>query len=157
MTLISGQIEDVKLQIYTWLRIFSQINFKAEEYEGRPPKMEFINKIFCTYSYMFKLQSLSKYSPFDAIHLWRHFFPLLKNRFWTHQFWCILVFLLFFVSALPHQQNIPLWGPFSSGETNKGHLGLRSGEEGGWRVEHGGHAIFGQKLLNTVWCEWVYS
>ena len=30
---------------------------------------------------MFKLQSPSKYSPFDAIHLSKHFFPLLKTIF----------------------------------------------------------------------------
>ena len=35
-----------------------------------------------------------------------------QNNFWTRQFWCLLVFLKFFVSLLPHQQNISLWGPF---------------------------------------------
>ena len=30
---------------------------------------------------MFKLQSLSKYSPFDAVHLFRHFSPQLKMVF----------------------------------------------------------------------------
>ena len=32
----------------------------------------------CIYSYMFKLQSPPKHSLFDAIHLSRHFFPLIK-------------------------------------------------------------------------------
>ena len=43
--------------------------------------LEFIYKILCIYSYMFKLQSPSKYSPFDAIrflHLPRCFFHFLK-------------------------------------------------------------------------------
>ena len=44
---------------------------------------------------MFELQSPSKYSPFDAIHLLRRFFPLLKNDFWIRWFWCLLVLLLF--------------------------------------------------------------
>ena len=35
----------------------------------------------CIYSYLFKLQSPSKYSPFDVIHLSRFFFPLLQTVF----------------------------------------------------------------------------
>ena len=35
--------------------------------------MEFIYKNLCIYSYMFKLQSRSKYSLFDVIHLLRLF------------------------------------------------------------------------------------
>ena len=60
---------------------------------------------------MLKLQSPSKYSPCDAIHLSR-FFSTTQNSFWTHQFWCLLVLLPFFVSPLSHQQNVSLWGPF---------------------------------------------
>ena len=40
---------------------------------------EFIYKKLCIYPYMFKLQSPSKYPPFDVIHLPRFFFPLLKT------------------------------------------------------------------------------
>ena len=47
---------------------------------GDPPKPEFIYKTFI-HSYMCKLQSPSKYSPFDAIPLVRCFFPLFKNSF----------------------------------------------------------------------------
>ena len=69
---------------YTW-----------KEYEGRPPKIpEFIYKN-CFYSYMFKLQSFSKYSPFDAIHLSR-LFSTAQNSFWTHRFWYLSVLLLVF-------------------------------------------------------------
>ena len=47
-------------------------------YEGRDPKCpDFIHKNLCTYSYMFKLQSSSKYSPLDAIQL----LSLLKTVF----------------------------------------------------------------------------
>ena len=45
-----------------------------------PKKQESIYKKFI-YSYVFKLQSPSKYCPFDAIHLSRCFFPLLKTVF----------------------------------------------------------------------------
>ena len=40
---------------------------------GGPQNPEFIYKKFCICSYMFKVQSPSKYSPFDAIHLSRYF------------------------------------------------------------------------------------
>ena len=56
---------------------------------------------------------------------------------------------IFFVSPLPHQQNISLWGHFSSKETTK--QKKVAWDATGWigRVRYGGHAIFGQKLLNT--------
>ena len=95
---------------------------------------------------MFKLQSLSKYSPFDAIHLSRCF-STSRNSFWTRWFWCLLVLLPFFVSPLPHWQNVSLWGLFSSRKTKK----IVTWGKIGWiqRVRHGGHAIFCQKWLNT--------
>ena len=73
-------------------------------------------------------------------------FPSAQNHFWTHQFWYFLVLLLFFVSPLPHWKNISSEDFFSSGETNKVTQGKIR-----WlgRVGHGGHAGFGQKLLNT--------
>ena len=43
------------------------------------PKWNLFIKKLCIHSYMFKLQSPSKYSPFDAIHILRLFFPLLKQ------------------------------------------------------------------------------
>ena len=52
------------------------INFQAEVtiWGRNPPKAECIYKKLCIYSYVFKPQSPSKYSPFDAIHLLRCFF-----------------------------------------------------------------------------------
>ena len=50
-------------------------------YKGGPPKLEFIYKNVCIYSYIFEFQSPSKYSLFDSIHLLRHVFPLLKTVF----------------------------------------------------------------------------
>ena len=73
-------------------------------------------------------------------------FSIVLNSFWTCRFWCLLVLLLFFVLPLPRWQNVSLWRLFSSRETKKVTLG-----EIRWigRVGHQGHAIFGQKLLNT--------
>ena len=96
---------------------------------------------------MFKLQSPEKYFSFDAI---QDFFPTAQNNFWMCQFWCLLVLLLCFVSPLPPCQNSSLWGLFSSREANKK---ITEGQIR-WlgRVGHGGHAVFGQKLLATQHC-----
>ena len=53
---------------------------------------------------MFKLQSLSNYSPLGATHLSR-LFSTTQNSLGTRQFRCLLVLLLCFVSPLPHLQN----------------------------------------------------
>ena len=68
------------------------------------------------------------------------------SSFWTCQFWCLLVFLPFFVSPLPYQQNVSLWGLFSLRKQKEVTWGKT-----GWigRVGLGGHYVFGQKLLNT--------
>ena len=97
---------------------------------------------------MFKLQSPLNNSPFEQ-YTYRDIFPTAQNGFWTRQFWCLLLFQLFFVSPLPYWQNVFLWGLFSSGEQNKVSWG-----EIGWigRVGHGGHTVFGQKLLNMQHC-----
>ena len=98
------------------------------------------------YSYMFKLQSPSQYSPFDAIHLSRHFFHCSK------QFLNMLTLIPFSASANFY---------FTSSISAK-HFLLRTffiwgnKKEVAWgeirwigTVGHRGHAIFGQKLLNT--------
>ena len=62
-------------------------------------------------------------------YTYRDFFSTMKNSFRICWFWCLLVLLLFFfVSPLPHYQNVSLWGPFSSWETNKSRSGVRSDE-----------------------------
>ena len=75
------------------------------------------------------------------------FFPLLKKQFLNSL--ALMPFRAFavFVSPLPHWQNVSLWGHFSSRKTNK----KFAQSEIRWigRVQHGGHAVFGQKLLNT--------
>ena len=106
---------------------------------GTPKNQKCIYKKLCIYSYMFKLQSSSKYSPFDARHLLR-LFSAAQNSFWTHQFWCLLVLLLFFVSPLPHWQHASLWGLIIiQGNKKKVAHGLT-----GWigRVGHWAYADF---------------
>ena len=63
-----------------------------ESIRGDPQKPGELKKN--RYSYMFKLQSPSKYSPFDVIHQLRHFFHCSK------QFLNLSVLMLFSVSAV---------------------------------------------------------
>ena len=121
------------------------LSFRFIAWEGTSHKLEFIYKNFCICSYMFKLQSCSEYSLFDAIHLLKCF-STAQSSFWTCQFWCLLVLLPFFVSPFPHQQNVSLWGLFHPGKQKKGTWGRI-----GWigRVGHRGQAGLSQKLLNA--------
>ena len=93
---------------------------------------------------MFKLQSPSKYSPFDAIHLLR-LFSTAPNSFWTCQFWYLLVLLPFFVSPLLCRQNIFLWGLFHWGNKQKGCLGWD------WVNRKGGAQGFTLFLVKNCW------
>ena len=61
--------------------VIGKLYFPSSQPIYRLPKTEFMYKKLCIYPYMFKLQSPSKYSPFDAIHLLRCFFPLLRTVF----------------------------------------------------------------------------
>ena len=109
--------------------------------------MELIYKKLCIYSYMFKPQSPSKYSPLDAMHLLKHFFPLLKTGFELIHFDAFQCLCHFLVHLFYTGKMIPFKDFFFiRGNKIKGTLG----ETGGiGRVGHGGHAVFGQKLLNT--------
>ena len=104
----------------------------------------------CIYSYMFKLESSSKYSPFDA-YTYQDIFCTVQNSFWTCWFWCHLVLLPFFVLLLPHQQKVSPWGVFHLGKHKKVARG------GIWwigRAGHRDHDIFWVKncwTLSTVW------
>ena len=71
---------------------------------GTPQNPEFIYKKLCLYSYMFKIQSPSKYSPLNAIHILKLFFHCSK------QFLNSLILMPFsasavFVLPLPQLQN----------------------------------------------------
>ena len=99
-------------------------------------------------NYVFILTCLNFSHLQSILSIWYHtlievLFPLLKNSFWTFRFWCLLVLLPFFVSPLPHWQNVSLWGLFSSGETKI----ICSGWD--WVNREGGAmTFFGQILLN---------
>ena len=108
----------VHVQACVFVLLWSCVHVHACLNMRGDPKMQFIYKKLCIYSYTFKLQSPSKYSSFDAIHLLRRFFHC-SDSFWTHWFLCLLVLLPFFVSLLPHQQNVSIWGHFSSGKQKK--------------------------------------
>ena len=63
------------------------------------------------FNHLQSILNLMQYTYWD-------FFPTVQNSFWTHQFWCLLVHLPFFVSPLPHQQNVSVWGLFSMQRNN---------------------------------------
>ena len=67
-------------------------------------------------SHVFILTYLNFSHHQSTLHFMRYtywdFFFTAKNSFWTHWFWCLLVLLPLFVSPLPHEQNISLWGIF---------------------------------------------
>ena len=71
---------------FSWAGLRSAI---AGSYRGGPQKNRIYLKL-CIYSYMFKLHSPSKYSPFDATHPLR-LFSTAQNRVW----WFFLRFYLF--------------------------------------------------------------
>ena len=62
--------------------------------QRKTQKTEFIYKKWCIYFYMFKLQSPSNFSPFDAMHLLRLFFHCSK------QFLNLLILMPFSTSAI---------------------------------------------------------
>ena len=61
------------------LPIYKSHSLDSVYMRGGGAKMEFIYKKLCIYTYMFKLQLPSKYSPFDARHLSRCFFHCSKQ------------------------------------------------------------------------------
>ena len=139
-----------------WYRDAKRLDTPEYVYKGGPQTPAFIYKKFCVYSYTFKLQSPSKYSPFHAIHLSGHFFFHRLEQFLNTLTLMPFSASAFFVSLLPHQQNVSLWGFFSSGETNKkSHPGLDqvNREFGAYRLcclgsKTAGHsARFGQVYL----------
>ena len=96
---------------------------------------------------MFKLQPPSKYSPFDTIHLLRclsHCSKQLLNL--TIVMPVSACAISCFISST-WAKHFPLRMFFIQGNNNKKITQGESRRIGS--VGHGGHAIFGQKLLNT--------
>ena len=114
-------------------------------YEGGPPKQDYLLKncvlslSHLNFSHLQSTLRLMQYTYWVV-------FSTAQNSFWTHRFLYHPVLLPFFISPLPHQQNISLWELFSTGKTKK-----VAQHEFGWigRVEQGGHTVFVQKLLDT--------
>ena len=96
---------------------------------------------------MFKLQSPSQDSPFDAIHLLRYFFhcsKLFLNSLILMSFSVLAIFLFY----LFHMGKMfPFEDFFMAGGGGRGINRSHSGWRG--RVGYGGHAVFSQKLQNT--------
>ena len=111
-----------------------------------PPNPEFIYKILCIYSYTFKLQSPSKYSPPVAVHLSRCFFHVSEQCLNSSILmpFCAFAFFLFY---LFHISNTVLFEDFF-------HSGKQKMLLGGDQVNMEGGAqesccFLVKKLLNT--------
>ena len=118
-----------------------------------PQKAELIYKKLYTYSYMFKFQSPSKYSLFDAIHLLRQCFHCSKQ--FLNLFLMPSSASAIFVSPSPHWQIVSLWGLSSSGKTKKDHSGRDQVNIEGGAL---GSCCFGSKTAeHSVQCGQVHS
>ena len=114
-----------------------------------PKSPEFIYKKLCIYSYMFELQSLPKYSPFDATHLLRHFSHCSK------QFLNLSILMPFSASAIvcftssTLAKHFPLRTFFIRGNKKTSHSGRDPGNRawGAW-----GSCCFWSKTAEySVW------
>ena len=110
-----------------------------------PPKQESICRKLSIYSYMFKLQSPTKSSSFDVIHVSRHFFHFSKVFELVNfdAFFGASVMCCFISSTLA--KCFPLRTFFIEG--NKKSCSRWDPEKRGG--EAWCHALFGQTLLNT--------
>ena len=118
-----------------WSLMHKPLTTTPSTYERGPKKLESIYKKLCI------LTCLNFNNLQSTLHLmqytyWGIFFTA-PNSFWTCRFWCLLVFLPFFVS--------PVRTFFHLGKQENSHLGWdRVNREGGaW-----GHAVF---LVKNCW------
>ena len=88
-----------------------------------PHPVVHVHRSFIPVPWLDPSPSFSPYSPPSS--------PLVTVSFKLMKLWCLSVLLPFFVSLLSHQQNISLWGLFSTGET-KNVAWARWGEWGRW-------------------------
>ena len=116
-------------------------------YKGDPqdPQNLCIKKL-CIYSYMFKFQSPSNYSPLDVIYLSRHFSHCLKQFLNSLTLMPVSASAIFCFISSTSAKHFPLRSFLIQGNKKKVIWG-----EIRWigRVGHRGHDIFGQTLLNT--------
>ena len=83
-------------------------------YEEEPPKQNLFTKR-CVFIHMFKLQSPSKYSPLDAIHLWRLFSHCSKQFFNSSIMMPFSASAVFFVPLLHIDKMFPFEDFYHSG------------------------------------------
>ena len=131
----------------TCIRLFiqpSSIHVYTGIHERQPQSRNLFIKV-CIYSYLLKLQAPSKYSPFDAINLWKYFFHCSK------QFLNLSILMTFSVSTvfcfISFTSKHILWRTFFIQGNNK-----KKAFRWDWVNRDGrawGHAIFGQKLLSV--------
>ena len=127
--------------------------FRAEYgvYEGGPqnPWNLFIKN--CIYSYMFKFQSPSKHSSFDAIHLLRCFFPpLLKTVFELVDFDAFYCFHCFLFHLFHIGKTFFFEDFFFHPGKQKSHSGReRVNREGGTR---GSCHFWSKTAKHSAWC-----
>ena len=110
-------------QISIWKKYMKGPNKKAQ--------IEFIYKKLCTYPYTFTLQSPSKHSPFDAMHISRRFFHCSKQFLNLFILMPLSTSAVFCFTSSTLAKRFPL-RIFHLGKHKKKWLGVRSGEQGGW-------------------------
>ena len=112
---------------------------------GGPKDLGFTYKILCIYSCLnfSHLQITLHLMQYTSIEM---FFPTAQNSFWTGRFFSASAIFHFTSSTLTKYFPLRTFFFFPSGETKKSHSGKNQVIG---RVVHGGHALFGQKLLNT--------
>ena len=98
---------------------------------GGPKNWNLLIKKLCIYSYMFKLQSPSKYSLTDTINLLRHLFPLLKTSFELMDFDAISASTIFHFTSCKVAKCFLLKNFFHKGKQKKVARGEISCEQGG--------------------------
>ena len=107
--------------------VYTHTDINLNLYGGMSKNSEFIYKKLCIYSYTFKLQSPSKYSPLNAIHLSRCFFHC------SQQFLNVSILMPFSASAVFYftsstlTKHFPL-RTFLIWRNKKKSFGARSGE-----------------------------
>ena len=134
------------LNIYTSETLIHYLSYVASIFLTGYKVEPKINQEFTYKNCVFILTCLNFSHLQSTLHLMQYtywdIFPTAQNSFWTRWFWCFLVLLSFFILPVPHQQNVSLWGLFSSSKTKNTTRGEIRWIE---RVRHGGHAIFWSK------------
>ena len=117
---------------YSHVVCVNKFSYYVITYKGDSQKTKFIYKKLCIiYSYTCKLQSPSKYSPFDAMHLTRHIFHCSKQFL---NLWILVLFSasdIFCCISFRSAKHFPSRTFFILGNKKK-FFRSRSSEQGGW-------------------------